>query len=384
MNRYFNQLTSVIILMICLFLSSCGQHQEQRKTTAVLHEYKVQERPIHKSLHFTGTVQPLHESTLSSPIEAVVETMNFHYGQIVKKGDVIVTLNSTELQRQFNDTLTEYLKAKDSYTIAKAKFVGTQDLWDSGLLSKNNYLSEKSNVDTSRVTLMQSTRKLTEMLERLDENRAQNISSLSLADFDRLKNILASNHNLIHLKAPNDGVLLYPPKAGEDKSVRVSVGSSVKSGQVIGLIGDLSGISIEIDVPEIDITQVQAGMDATVSGVAFGKYQLHGKLVAVNAQASNNNGLPFFTAVVEVRKLSAEQQKWIKVGMSASIELNVDNGKQLVIPIASIKREKGQSIVHVKNESGSIEKRVITTGAAQSDSVLIEAGLKSGDVVVYE
>lgn len=146
----------------------------------------------------------------------------------------------------------------------------------------------------------------------------------------------------------------------------------------------MSGISIEIDVPEIDITQVQTGMDATVSGVAFGKYQLKGKLVTVNAQASNNNGLPFFTAVVEVRKLSAEHQKWIKVGMSASIELSVDNGKQLIIPIAAITREKGQSIVQVKNKSGSIEKRVITTGAAQTDSVLVETGLKVGDVVVYE
>lgn len=382
MNRYLNQLKRVVLLVTAVFLSSCGHHEKQKSVT--LNQYEVQERPIHKTLHFTGTVQPLHENTLSSPIEAVVEMMNFHYGQIVKKGDVIVTLNSTELQRQFNDTLTEYLKAKDSYTIAKAKFVGTQDLWDSGLLSKNNYLSEKSNVDTGRVTLMQSTRKLTEMLEKLDEHRAQNISSLSLADFDRLKNILASKHNLIHLKASSDGVLLYPPKAGEDKSARVTVGASVKSGQVIGLIGDLSGISIEIDVPEIDITQVQAGMDATVSGVAFGKYQLKGKLVVVNAQASNNNGLPFFTAVVEVRELSAEQQKWIKVGMSASIELNVDNGKQLVIPIAAIKREKGQNIVLVKNESGSMEKRVITTGAAQADSVLVETGLKAGDVVVYE
>lgn len=98
---------------------------------------------------------------------------------------------------------------------------------------------------------------------------------------------------MIHLKSPRDGVLLYPPKAGEDKSVRVNVGSTVKSSQVIGLIGDLSGISIEIDVPEIDITQIQTGMNAVVSGVAFGKYPLKGQLVAVNAQASNNNGLPF-------------------------------------------------------------------------------------------
>lgn len=382
MNRYLNQVMVLLLLLSCLLLSSCHHQKQQKK--AALHEYTVQERPVHKILRFTGTVQPLQESTLSSPIEAIVETMNFHYGQIVKQGDVVVTLNSTELQRQFNETLTEYLKAKDSYTIAKAKFVGTQDLWDSGLLSKNNYLSEKSNVDTGRVTLMQSTRKLTEMLEKMDENHSQNISSLSLADFDKLKHILASQHNLIHLKAAATGVLLYPPKAGEDKSARVTVGASVKSGQVIALIGDLSGIRIEIDVPEIDITQIQPGMNATVSGVAFGNYQLHGRLVTVNAQASNNNGLPFFMAVVEVRQLTAEQQKWIKVGMSASIELKVDNGNQLLIPIAAIKREKGRSLVRVRTASGSIDTRVITTGAAQVDSVVVETGLKVGDVVVYE
>ncbi|QMT58720.1 efflux RND transporter periplasmic adaptor subunit [Legionella sp. PC997] len=382
MNRYLNTSKVIFLLLIGLLVSSCGHHKEQKKVA--LHQYKVEEQTLHKTLHFTGTVQPLHENTIASPMEAVVETMNFHYGQLIKKGDVILTLNSTELQRQFNDTLTEYLKAKDSYTIAKAKFVGTQDLWDAGLLSKNNYMSEKSNVDTGRVTLMQSTRKLTEMLEKLDENNPRNLSALSLADFDKIKKILASNHNVIRLKSPRDGVLLYPPKAGEDKSVRATVGSTVKSGQVIGLIGDLSGISIEIDVPEIDITQIHAGMDALVSGVAFGKYQLKGQLVAVNAQASNNNGLPFFTAVVEVKKLPPEAQKWIKVGMSASIELSVDNGKQLIIPIAAIKREKGQSVVSLQTKPGALEKRVITTGAAQADTVVVESGLKAGDVVVYE
>ncbi|MGL5742260.1 MAG: efflux RND transporter periplasmic adaptor subunit [Legionella sp.] len=377
-----NKLRLIILFSLCLVLAACGHHEKPK--TAALHHYKVKEKPMHKLLHFTGTVQPLHENTIASPMEAVVETMDFHYGQLVKKGDEILTLNSTELQRQFNEALTEYLKAKDSYTIAKAKFVGTQDLWASGLLSKNNYLSEKSNVDTGRVTLMQSTRKLTEMLEKMDEHGTQNLSTLSLADFDKIKKILASDHNLIHLKAPSDGVLLYPPKSGDDKNTRVSVGATVKSGQVIALIGDLTGISIEIDVPEIDITQIQTDMDAKVSGVAFGKNQLNGKLVAVNAQASNTNGLPFFSAVVEVRNLTPEQQHWIKVGMSAAIELSVDNGKQLLIPIAAIKREKGQSVVQLQNKSGAIEKRVISTGAAQADSVVVETGLKAGDVVVYE
>lgn len=367
----------------CLLLSACGGHESQK--TSVLHRFTVSAQTSHKNLHFTGTVQPLHESTLTSPMEAVVETMNFHYGQLVKAGEVILTLNSNELQKQFNETLTEYLKAKDSYTVAKAKFAGTHELWNSGLLAKNNYLSEKSNMDTVRVTLMQSTRKLGEMLEKVDEKNAQKMSTLSLADFDKVRSILAAKHNLIQLKAPRAGILLYPPKAGEDKSARITVGSSVKSGQVIALIGDLSGISIEIEVPEIDISQIHSGMQATISGIAFGKHPLQGTLVAVNAQASStSNGLPFFTAVVEVKSLTREQQRWIKVGMSAAIELSVDSGMQLAIPIAAIKREKGQSVVRVQNAAGVIEPRIVTTGAAKADTVVVETGLHEGDVVVYE
>lgn len=381
MNIYWKMIIGTVFALI---LTSCDSHEKQ-KATAV-NTYEVKPLPMHKTLHFTGTIQPLHESTLTSPMESVVETMNFHYGQMVKKGDVVLTLNSNELQKQYNDTLTDYLKAKDSYTIAKAKFSGTQDLWNSGLLSKNNYLSEKSNIDTARVTLMQATRKLTELLEKMDENNAQKLSALSLSDFDKVRKILTSNHNIIRLKAPNDGVMLYPPKSGEDKATRITVGSSVKSGQVLALIGNLSGISVEIDVPEIDIDKIRPGMKATISGVAFGKHQLKGTLVAVNAQASNTSGggLPSFTAVVEVKSLTAEQQPWIKVGMSAAIELNVDSDNQLLIPIAAVKREKGNSMVTLQLAQGSLEKRIITTGVAQADSVVVETGLKIGDVVVYD
>lgn len=382
MSMYVKTILSTVLVMV---LAACNA-DNNTKSNAATNEYKVKPQALHKTLHFTGTVQPLHESTLSSPMEAVVETMHFHYGQMVKKGDVILTLNSNELQKLYNDTLTDYLKAKDSYTVAKSKFVGTQDLWDAGLLSKNNYLGEKSNLATTRVTLMQSTRKLTEMLEKMDDENAKNLSSLSLADFEKLRKILTANHNIIKLKAPSDGVLLYPPKAGDDKNTRVTVGSTIKPGQVIALVGDLKGISVEIDVPEIDIDKIRTGMTATVSGIAFGKHQLKGKLVAVNAQASNtsNGGLPSFTAVVEVNALTPEQQPWIKVGMSAAIELSIDSDNQLLIPIAAVKREKGNSVVTIQLAQGETQQRVVLTGPAQADSVVIESGLKAGDVVVYD
>ncbi|KTD52072.1 membrane-fusion protein AcrA [Legionella quinlivanii] len=371
------------LIVCCFFLSLLSGCKEDSSTLQHVQKFVVKSEPLNKTLAFTGTIQPLKENTLSSSMDAIIETMNFHYGQLVHKGDVVIVLNSSELQKQYNDILTDYLKAKDSYNVAKAKFTGTQELWDAGLLSKNNYLSEKSSLDTARITLMQSTRKLSEMLEKMDDGA--DLSSLSLAEFDKVRQALSTNHNLIRIKAPATGILLYPPKSGDDKSGRLSVGSAVKSGQAIGLIGDMSGISVEIDVPEVDIDKIHPGMKASVSGVALGQEVLHGELVAVNAQATANGGaLPSFSAIVEVKHLSKKQQALIKVGMSASIELVVDEEKQLLIPIAAVSRENGRSVVQLHKPDGVISKQPIATGATQMDKVSVIAGLKEGDVIVYD
>lgn len=378
-----NRMNVLMLIALTGLLVGCGSSAPKKQ---VAQAYVVKKEVVHKKLFFTGTIQPLHESSITSPIDASLETMYYHYGQLVKKGDVILTLNSSELQKQYNETLTDYLKAKDSYTVAQSKFTGTQDLWDAGLLSKNNYLSEKSNLATARVSMMQASRKLSEMLEKMDDGSKKSLSALSLTQFDKVNQALSSKHNQISLKAPAEGILLYPPKGNDDKSGRLVVGSMVKSGQVIALIGDLTGISIEIDVPEVDIDKIYAGMPATVTGIALGGQVLRGELVAVNAQASTGSGgaLPSFSAVVEVKALNEEQRRWIRVGMSASIELSSDSNNQLLVPINAVRQEKGQSVVKLKDKSGSTKTQIVTTGIAQADKVVIASGLNEGDVVAYD
>jgi len=379
MNRF-----NLLILLFCAsWLVACGGNAPDKKNG--LKRYEVQAENMHKVLYFTGIIQPLGESTLTNPMDAVVETMHRYYGQQVKKDDLVFTLNSAELQKQYNDTLTEYLKAKDSYTIARAKFTGTEELWQAGLLSKNNYLSEKSNLNNARVTMMQTTQKLSDMLEKMGDSTYQNLSALSFAEFDKVRLALNSKHNLVYLRAPSDGVLLYPPKSGDDKTSRLTVGSGVKAGQVLALIGDLSGIHVEIDVPEVDVDKIKPGMSAIIHNVAFPNEVLNGKLLSINAQAStgNSGALPSFTAIIEVKNLNARQRSWVKVGMSASIELGVDNADKFMVPIAAIQQVHGQRMVQVRAENGSIISRTITTGEAAADKVVVESGLKAGDVVVY-
>ncbi|MDP3704330.1 MAG: efflux RND transporter periplasmic adaptor subunit [Legionellaceae bacterium] len=383
-SQLFKQWTAWLMISLALSLVACSKPNTPAKHTA--QHYIVHTTTLKKTLNFTGTIQPLRENTVTSPINAVVEAMDYHYGQLIKQGETIFTLNSAELQREYNDTLTDYLKAKDSYDITLSKFTGTEELWKAGLLSKNNYLGEKSALNTARITLMQSTRKLSELLEKIDDGQHDDLSNLSFAEFDKVRLALTSKHNLIHLKSPTTGVLLYPPKAGDGRLGRLGVGSSIKAGQVLALIGDLSGIRVEIDVPEVDISDVKIGMPAIIRGLAFGKQVLQGTLIAINAQASTGNGnaLPSFTAIVEVHALNEEQQAWVKVGMSAAIELTLHRSNKLLIPIEAVKQEIGHSVVYALAANGMMDKRRITTGPVNGDKVVVESGLHIGDVVTYD
>lgn len=234
----------------------------------------------------------------------------------------------------------------------------------------------------------QSARKLAEMVRKVgDEECHHQINALDLAQFEKVQNALSKRHDRIHIKAPVNGVLIYPPQTTtDDKNNRIAVGSSLKTGQVLALVGDMSGIRVEIDVPEIDIDKIKPGMQAEVRSIAFPNDVMKGELVSINAQATAGagNSLPTFPALVEVKSLSKQQADWVKVGMTVNVELKAQSKDKLMVPIQAVKYKQGKSVVKLKDTEGHIQEVVVTTGGAQADKVAIEAGIKPGDVVVYE
>ena len=379
------KLITLLILIVCI-IGSARWSKHQTPDTQAANTYVVKAETLHQSLFFTGIIEPLNETALTCPIDAVIETMPFNYGQLVEADDIVLTLNSSELEKQYNDALTEYLKAKDNDNMTEARFHGTQELWDAGLISKNNYLSEKSSVNTTHIALMQATQKLTEMMQKTGSNDLKNLSNLDIAKFKQVQQVLTTHHNHIDLKAPATGLLLYPPKTPSDnQNSQVTVGASVKAGQAIALIGNMSGIHVNIDIPETDINKIERGMPAIITGAALGKHRLQGKIISVNTQAIPNNGgkSPSFSATVEVQHLTPEQRAAIKIGMSAAIELHFAEQQQLLIPIKAIQQVKGQRIVTIQKTDGSTESRKVVTGLAKADQVVIEQGVKPGEVIVY-
>lgn len=370
---------TVLVALLCLLTACERTHTVPKQKVQTL---RVEKQALHKTLHFPGTIQAIQENSIISPFEAVIEAMPVNYGEALEKHALAFTLNSSELQKQYNDTLTDYLKSKDSFSIAQSKFQGAQELWEAGLVSKNTFNSEQSSLNNARISMLQNQKKFSDLQVKMG-NTSNDWASLSLAEFEKVRSALSGKNNQIKIYSPHSGILLYPPKTGEDKSSQLRVGSVVKAGQVLGLIGDLDGIRIEIDIPEIDIDKVHRGMKAKIRGAAFGDSPLAGELVAINGQAlaASGNSLPVFNAIVVAKHLNSKQKQRIRIGMSATVELALDDYKQLIIPITAIQFDKGKSIVQVISAKGASQPRTIRTGAAMQDKVVVVSGLSEGEEI---
>ena len=243
-------------------------------------------------------------------------------------------------------------------------------------------------LNTERVTLMQSTRKVSELLEKMGQgNHADDeLAGLSFSEFDKVHLALMSKHNLIQLKSPSRGILLHPPQAENDKNHHLNIGTMVKTGQVLALIGDMRGIRVEVEIPETEISAIQPGMPATVHGVAFAKETLRGQVISINAEASNRNSssVPSFNAIIEVEHLTSGAQKHLKVGMSAAVTIAIHRNNQLMVPLKALTLKGHQAWVTLQQDATHTEKRKVITGAVSGECVAILRGISPGDTLLYD
>ncbi len=372
-------------LVMCFFLLTLSSCKEKPKPvlkdmSLVVHAVKNTEK-----LYFSGEIKPLNETAISVPSDAKVKKIMFNFGSDVKKGDVLIELDSPEQQKEYDDALTTYLKAKDDMDVAVAKFAGTQSLWDEKLVSENMFKSDKSTLFTNKISFYQAKTKLLTLAKKLKNISTKEMLNLSLSDFEQVQKVLSKNKNKIVLKAPHDGIALLPPKSDDTHELRI--GSSIKAAEVVALVGDLTGLSIIIKIPEINIDKIKKGMLAEVSGIAFPNHTLKAMVKSINAQANSSagdsGGLPIFTAKVVVPALTKEQKAILKIGMSASVHVILQEKMRIMVPIKAVHLTGVKTWVMIKTADGKSNEVAVRTGISTSDSVQIVSGLKSGDRITW-
>ncbi len=141
-------------------------------------------------------------------------------------------------------------------------------------------------------------------------------------------------------------------------------------------------MSLEIQVDELDISQISLGQAAVISVDALGGEQFEASVTAISGSGENEGGNSKFTV-----ELTVEKSGDMLPGMSASASISLgSSGQVLCVPVAALGKEGSQTVVYTgcDEDSGSLTDPVaVSTGVSDGDYVQLLSGLEEGRTVYY-
>lgn len=369
-----------LIIIFALTLQACSR-EPKLVTEQVI---KIESKPFSNTLYYSGMVRPLKTQVITSPADGVVMEMPFQYGEAIKKGQLLFTISSAKFLSDYKAALMQYIKTKNDFDTSQTQLSEAKFLHKNQLISDDDFKMKQSGYYSAQLALLQAKDTLENLLHQLNIKNID-LYQLTIADISKITQAmhLQLNTENLPVTATVNGIILSSAK-NEEENKKIVKGDNVKQGDVLAVLGDMSGISIGIKVNELTINQLKVGQRVKITGIAFPDYRLNGKIAQVDRQGeTSGGGLPTFNVEVNVSKLTMEQQKVIHAGMSAKIEINVDEEPQIMIPIASVSEKNGESFVQVWDEKMKNKHVVaVRTGKTSMNSVAILSGLKVGDKIV--
>jgi len=367
-------------------------------------------QPVTTSIALTGKLLPLQMVNLTSPISGKIAQVMVHYGDVVKAGQPLLTMDVSEARIKHREAKAAHIKALAAYkqmekwdtsadvarahrSLAKAKMSlenqkktleETERLFKKGIIPATEYESAKHQYANQQMDYQSAQEEQKAALEKGNTDN-QRVSRFELDNAEaRLKQTEQDMANATVL-APVAGIVMKPPASGQAKEGKnIERGASFQQGELLLAIGDLTGYSVNCKVDEVDVTKVKLAQKVRVSGDAFPGEQLHGVIQSISPHADEGDsgkGSPSFGIRVVIDEVSPELRKRIMVGMTANLEIIIyEKPDALMVPLSAVKEENGKRyLVRKKSEAG--EKIEVTTGYTTQDTVEITSGIKAGDMI---
>ncbi len=285
----------------------------------------------------TGSIQAVHETTISAKLPARVTEINIKAGQTVKKGEVLLRLDDAELQAKLQ-------KAKSNVVMAEAAHA-------QAVLDERRFGTLLKSQATSR---------------QLYENAATRLKSadaeLKMA-VEAVKEVQSMLDYTV-IAAPMDGIVI-------DK--KVDVGDTVMPGQVLLKLYDQKQMQIVASVRESLTSKLKVGQNIGVRVDALNR--LCSGTVSEIVPESNSASRTFLV------KVTGPCPAGIYTGMFGRILIPLEDEEVLLIPAAALRNVGQLELVDVA-VGGHAVRRAVRTGRKFGDEIEVLSGLRQNEQVI--
>lgn len=386
----------ILVTAILIALVATGGYYLSKQTAAkaevpVAVEATVEKSDLTIGFESDGTAA-IPTTELAFEVNGTLMEVLVKAGDKVKAGQVLATLDNTELKRARDLASLAYEKAKLTYSSKgesqsqtlqsdSDKVTGLKSAMEAlkkdyaRILAVSDYYAQ-SEIDAKKQALDDAIRAYELAAGQLKVTSASKTTlALEKVNVDTSKlQLEAAEADLTHtvLTAPTDGIILQ---------VNGEVGDKVDA---TGIVVFTASEAYEVDttVSEQDVPLVKVGQSVEVIFDAIGNKVHEGVVTELATLPTvNSSGVVSYAAVI---RLKAGYED-IRVGMTATATIIQKQEKDvLIIPNKAVTMENGKQTVKVKKSDGNTEVRTIKTGLTDGRNVAVASGLEQGEVVVYE
>ncbi len=391
-----------VILIIAVFFASRAA-LSAKNNVKIVNTADAAKKSLVQSISIAGNIKANESEEIMLPSTQKVQEVLVKEGQEVKKDQLLVKLDASDLNSQLkkgritldlakreleklrdddNSTVKKTMEnsvkqaelnlqsTESKYEDAKRKHEQNIKLYEAGFISKNEFESSKSALDDLQTTMMNMELALDNAqnsLKDFDDKIYQQEKQIEMsnADLESLQNKITDSNvksnisgTIVKMEAKNKQ---YPP-----------AGSSI-------LIYDQSQYKVELKVSQYDAVSLKEGQRATIKikgldKIYEGQVTKIGKSAIVEMSGTNKET----KVLAEITLSDADEQ--IKAGYEADAEIVLqDKQNSIAVNFEAVQTDaEGKKYIFVL-ENNIAKKRVIETGLETDFEIEITTGLKEGE-----
>lgn len=301
---------------------------------------EVSRQPIAKDLIQNGIIIPRSQVNILPKATGRILELRAMEGDRVRPGQVLVRLDTPELNWQLAQQKSMLLSAEANLDLAEDNLVRLQELAREGVVSDQQLKAAEAQAKVAAAQVKQSK------------------ASIALMETQLSNSVITS------------------PIAGTVVARSLDVGAMALPSTPIMTIAESGALQVRLQVPERDLPQVNEGGRLHVTSVALPGERFPARIREISEMLDPQ------TRLIPV-KADLERNGRLKIGMNVKATVAGKAHVGLVVPTRAILTDGAEQIVYVAKD-GKARRVPIETGVRTPERTEVVRGLGSGDKVLVE
>jgi HlyD family secretion protein len=351
-------------------------------------------KPLTYSLRATGDIAPLMQVDLFPKVSGYLERIDVHIGDVVKQGQVIAQIDSSDFLHKVREIEAKVAQAKanlseleagsrpEELRQAEEAVRQAQSRFDNAKLQRERIdalfkrqVISKKEADTAEMEYTVAEAQLAasqQNLKLIREGARQEVREASQAKLKEMEAILEQERTRFK------DTKIVAPFRGEISRKYVDAGALVSSSTPLVNLVHTETLKVIANVLEKDVPLLKAGLKAKVRVESYPGRIFEGRVEKINS------ALDLSTRTLQTEVYIHNSDRSLKPGMFANVEVVLlEKPQTLAIPREAILEAGSEMCVFVVEGKQAV-RRDITIGYEQDRMVEVLRGLNEGDQVVIK